>query len=514
MLWNKAASSAAHMMGRKITSSEAMTNTSGVFRASLETVKQSDDINFITGINHTVLHGFNYSPPEAGFPGWMRYGAYFSEQNTWWKYFRNWADYNARLSSVFQNSKAEADIAVLGRVRDYWGEVGPTRTYLNDKPWYYARLWEPISNLGSSCDYIHQPVLENAEIKGNVLVCGKMNYKAVLLTEVESLTPATAEKLKSFANAGGKIVFIGKTPYRSLSFNDADKNDEIVKKAIESMLIKKSVLEIAAPKESEDFIKWTKNTLQKIELEPQVKISNPLSHLYTMKQVSGEQELYFFVNSDRGKSLEFDATFNTANKIPYIWIPATGERFALPYKQKDRLHIKLDALESALIVYEQKEIDLPQYQLKSSPTKHTELETTWDVKFEHKNGNVFARKMDDLIDFKTSDDKAIKTFAGVVSYSTTFENSGSVRFIKLGSVNQAVTELCVNNKRVGTRWYGNHCYDISNLLKDGSNKLEIKLTTTLANYCMSLTDNPTAQAWTTRYKESFSSGLQMVELAE
>jgi hypothetical protein len=77
-------------------------------------------------MNHTVLHGYNYSPPEAGFPGWMRYGAYFSEQNTWWKYFKNWADYNARLSSVFQNSEPTAEIAVLGRVRDYWSEVGPT----------------------------------------------------------------------------------------------------------------------------------------------------------------------------------------------------------------------------------------------------------------------------------------------------------------------------------------------------------------------------------------------------
>ncbi|MGR3302486.1 MAG: glycosyl hydrolase, partial [Candidatus Scalindua sp.] len=73
-------------------------NTEGAFRTSLETVKQSDDMNFITGINHSVLHGYNYSPPEAGFPGWIRYGAYFSEHNTWWKYFRNWAEYNYNQS--------------------------------------------------------------------------------------------------------------------------------------------------------------------------------------------------------------------------------------------------------------------------------------------------------------------------------------------------------------------------------------------------------------------------------
>ncbi len=46
-----------------------MTNTKGVFKTSLDEIKQHDDMNFITGINHSVLHGYNYSPVEAGFPG-------------------------------------------------------------------------------------------------------------------------------------------------------------------------------------------------------------------------------------------------------------------------------------------------------------------------------------------------------------------------------------------------------------------------------------------------------------
>jgi hypothetical protein len=514
MLWNKAASTAAHINGKSITSSEAMTNTSGVFHTTLETVKQSDDMNFITGINHSVLHGYNYSPPEAGFPGWMRYGAYFSEQNTWWEYFRNWTDYNARLSSVFQNSKPEIDIAVLGRLRDYWGEVGPTRTFLNDKPWYYARLWEPISNLGSSCDYIHQPVLENAKIEGKQLICGEMIYKAIVLTDVESLTPGAALKLKAFAEVGGKVVFVGKTPHRSLSFKNAGENDKIVKGTMENIVAGENVIQLPAPNESEDFIVWTNELMEKIELQAQSKISNPVSHLYTMKQNFGEQEIYFFVNSDRNSAIEFDATFETGNKIPHIWIPETGERFALAFNEKNKLHIKLDALESALIVFEPTKIDLPEYEFKSTSTKTTKLNTSWDIKFEHINGTEFNRKMDELIDFKTSDDEAIRNFAGTVIYTGTFENSGKAKYIKLLEVNQAVTELAINGKHVGMLWYGNHTYDISPFIKEGSNKIEIKLTTTLANYCRSLTDNPTAQAWTRSYRSSFSSGLEGVELGE
>ncbi len=514
MLWNKAASSAAHIMGRSITSCEAMTNTSGVFRASLETIKQSDDINFITGINHTVLHGYNYSPPEAGFPGWIRFGAYFSEQNTWWKYFRKWADYNARLSSVFQNSRPTAEIAVLGRLRDYWGEDGAIRRVLNDRPWYYARLWEPISNLGYSCDYIHQPVIENAAIEGKQLVCGEMKYKTVLLTNVESITPGVAKKLQDLAIAGGKVVFIGQTPYRSLSYKEADKNDKIVKETIANLIVSENGFQVVAPKESEDFITWTKKLLENIELEPQVKISNPVSHLYCMKQIAGGQEVYFFVNSDRKKAVEFDATFKTGNKFPYIWIPATGERFALPYQQKNKLYIKLEALESALIIYEPEEIALPEYEFASVATKTTELNTTWDVKFKHINGSVFTREMDELIDFKNSEDEAIRSFAGTVNYTATFANTGSVHYVKINDVNEGVTELMVNGKSAGMKWYGNHCYDIRKYIHQGPNMMEIKLTTTLANYCRSLKDNPTAQAWTREYDTPFSSGLQGVVLKE
>ena len=514
MLWNKAASTAAHINGKRITSSEAMTNTSGVFRTSLETVKQSDDMNFITGINHSVLHGYNYSPPEAGFPGWVRYGAYFSEQNTWWKYFKNWADYNARLSSVFQNSKPTADIAVLGRLRDYWGEVGPTRTFLNDKPWYYARLWEPISNLGSSCDYIHQPVLETATIEGKQLHCGEMGYKAIVLTDVESLTPDAALKLKAFADAGGKIVFVGKIPHRSLSFTNAEEHDKIVKESIKNIVDKQNVIQVQAPNESEDFIAWTNELMQKIKLQAQVKITNAKSHLYFMQQYHGDQDVYFFVNSDRKKVVEFEATFGAENKIPYLWIPASGERFALSYKEKNKLHIVLNALESALIVFEPAKIDLPEYEFTSTSTKTIAVDTSWDVQFEHINGTEFNRTMDKLIDFKTSDDEAIRNFAGTVIYTGTFENSGKERYIKLLEVNQAVSELAINGKYVGMHWYGNHTYNINSFLKEGSNKIEIKLTTTLANYCRSLEDNPTAQIWTRTYRTSFSSGLEGIAFLE
>jgi hypothetical protein len=511
MLWNKAASTGAHICGRKITSCEAMTNTQGVFRTSLETIKQSDDMNFITGINHTVLHGFNYSPPEAGFPGWIRYGAYFSEQNTWWKYFRNWADYNARLSAVFQHSHPVADLAVVGRLDDFWAEVGPTRPPFNTRPWYYARLWEPISSLGSSCDYLHTSMLEDSQAEDGKLICGNMAYSALILTDVRSLTPTAAEKINAFAREGGRVVFIGQLPERSLSLVDAENNDRQVQELMKASLQLANVHLVPAPEDSAHLLEWTGSLFERMELDPKVHIGQPESHLYTMSQTRGEQKIYFFVNSHRSAAVEFDAIFHTGNLIPYLWDPHTGKRFALSYEKSNELRLRLDALESALVVFEPEKLDLPKYSAGVISSKRQPLEALWEVRFEHADGNMFTREMEELIDFRTSEEEAIRNFSGTVTYSTDIENSEGRDYICLVDVNEGVSELRINGESAGMKWYGSHMYEVGSLWSPGSNRIEIVLTTTLANYCGSLKENQTARAWTQSYRTPVSSGLTGVE---
>jgi hypothetical protein len=376
------------------------------------------------------------------------------------------------------------------------------------------RFWEPISRLGSTSDYISQPILEDAKVEGEELVCGEMRYKALFLTDVESLTPQASVTINKFAKTGGKVVFVGEKPHRSLSFMDAERDDKIVRQSIEEILDFENVTTIAAPQESEDFTVWTKKLLQKIGLETDVEIDNPRSCLYSTKYENNDKEIYFFTNTDREIAVAFEATFDAENKTPYIWIPETGERFLMPYKTKNKLQIELDALESALIIFEDAKMDLPQYKFNDKPKESEGLIASWDVKFEHINGEVFNREMKSLIDFKYSKDPAINSFAGDVTYSTTFNNKESFRFLTLKNVNQAVSELVVNGQRVGMKWYGNHSYDISSYVKPGKNSIEIKLTTTLANYCMSLKENPVAAVLTNRYKKPFSSGLVGVELGK
>jgi len=121
---NKYVSSAAHLSGKRLISCEEMTDTYTVFNTSLENLKIGSDQSIISGITHSIFHGFNYSPPEAPWPGWIRYGSYFSEDNNWWPHFPLLNLYKGRLSALLQNCDMYADIAILPPTADMWSRIG------------------------------------------------------------------------------------------------------------------------------------------------------------------------------------------------------------------------------------------------------------------------------------------------------------------------------------------------------------------------------------------------------
>ena len=510
MTWNMYASAGGHLTNKKIVSSEVMTNTRGVFKTTLEEIKQHDDMNFITGINHSILHGYNYSPKEEPFPGWIRYGAYFSEQNTWWKHLNNWVDYNARLSAVFQNSQADKSIAILGPTADLWGDKGLARAPFHLEPRYLYKMWEPISQLGYSCEYINQKVLTEATIENGKISFGNMNYKLLILASLQSIHPETALSIQKFVDSGGKVVVIDKLPKQSLHFKDFDKNDSRVKEIIEKILVEKpnSIIQIKQPNSLAQLFTWTENLLKKSEVTPDVVIDNPTKKVYQIHQYTKDKDLYFFTNVHRFTSANFNAKFPVKHKYPYVWNPETGERKPFYYaKNTNELSISLKPLESLLLVFEdEKPIETPMM----NPTKVEKSKAItgiWNVTGKRVDGKILTWQMNELIDFSKSEDKNQSSFGGEISYKITLNNNGNYTHLDLGNVNGGVTELYVNGKKVGKRWYGEAVYAIADYLEQGENKLEIKYTTVLANYCKSI-DNPLTNVWTRHYKDLVSIGLQ------
>jgi len=505
MIWNKFAAAGGHLAGRKIISCEAMTNTKGVFATSLETIKQADDMNFISGINHSVLHGFNYSPPAAGFPGWVRYGTYFSEQNTWWPYLRLWTDYNSRLSAVFQNSTPVTGIAVLAPFADSWSDRGLLRVPFQTTPWYWGELWESISQNGNSCDYISEKILQEARLVNGTLKYGPMTYHTLILPDITTLEPSTAHKVFKFSRNGGKVIFIGSLPSRSPSQINAKESDQLVQEYMNKIMnltgINSGLVE--SPHPSVNLLDWTKNLFNRFEIEPDIVINNPIRWLYQIHHKTKSKDIFFFVNSNRKQTVNFTANCNIHNRTPWIWYPETGEREIFPFEEDpSSLNIRLDPLQSLLVVYDT--ISGNPIQLKADSCEQYFLITgPWQLHFAHVNGTEFNLTFNELTDLSQSDDPRLSTFAGTIVYSKEIELTEiPYSFIDLVSVN-GISELWINDEYIGTCWYGKHRYPIENFLQAGKNKIEIKIITVLANFIYSLTENPTAQTWSNSYKKSF-----------
>lgn len=512
LIWSKYCSSAGHIKGRRIISSEAMTNTRGVFKATLDQIKAADDLNFIMGINHSVLHGFTYSPLEEGPYARVRYGAYFSDQNTWWPYFRKWADYNGRLSAVFQNSKPVVSLAILGPRADIWSKDGLERPPFNNRPWYLPQLWKVFSQCGSNADHVSEPIVQNASSLDGKLQCGEMTYDALIIADAETMEPETAEKIRQLASRGVKIVFINKTPVRGPSLNDLGAGDSRVKENIRKVLSKsKNVFKIDAPdsKKSREksLLSWADELLDTIEIERDVRLDVLDSSFYQIRMRDGERDIFFLVNTDGDRSLSFDAAFKSKGNAAWQWDPETGKRSVFASPVSGPISITLPPHGSLLLVFEEGDGG------KVSPPKKESglgiaLGGTWDCQFIPAQGEAFGDAAFKLVDLSKSKKKKLNTFAGVITYRKIIhvEDVTSAGVLDLSAV-YGVSEVTVNGKDVGVRWYGQHLYDISNAVKGGENELVIKVTTVLYNHIRTLDKKSCAGFWAGRSRKAVSTGL-------
>lgn len=507
---NKFVASGSRLAGKKLVSCEEITNISQVFFASLEMIKIIGDQSNLSGVNHSVLHGYNYSPERAEFPGWIRWGSYFNERNPWWPYFKLWTSYKARISSIFQMADANADIAIMHPLADKWSKYGqqfqPAFGWGERYPWYEYDLWYAIHQNGNTCDYISENIINDSKIENGALTYNKRTYRSIMLMEVTSQSPETAKALAKFAKSGGKIIFIGEAPTKSTGLLNYVENDLIVKETMDKITNEHSLTCRIVNTPDKNLMKWFQYIQNEFEITPAVKIDAPSPHVSQVKYTYEDKEIYFFINSSREEKHTFGAEFNTGNKQPWIWNTETGERFLYPYdEQKNRLNIELLPAESKLIVFDNNTAGKAmQTKLPNSLSAH-ELEGGWKVELNHVDGSKKKETFDQLTDLKSI--AAFKTFAGTATYEKKLKLTPNnlFSFIDLGEV-YGVSEVSIDGVSIGSKWYGEHLYDCKDLVKSGSVTLKITITTIVGNYCKSLTENETCQAWT-KYQSYESMGL-------
>ena len=527
---NKFVSSAAHLAGNRLVSCEEMTNTYTVFNMTLEQLKIGGDQSAISGVTHSVFHGFNYSPNlEVAFPGWVRYGAYYSENNPWWPYFKYYNDYKARLSYALQHATYYADIAILNPENDMWSTLG-----MQNEPFpnttrapYKTLIWEAINKCGGGVDYVSENIINEGTMKRGEFQYNDRRYNTLILIDVERMHPETSQQLLRFVKSGGKLLCIDTIPYQSLGLSgDIAMKDSIVRHCFEQIrTFEDRFVFVEPPKEG--FIPWYDSLMHRYALPHYLDIETPdpfvMQNRYTTDDGS---EMLFLCNSHRYQSHQTKITFHkdlTHKKHPWVWDLHTGERYPLPLNDDDSYDFDLGPAESMLIVFESSPVsmqgnptgvqDAPKGTLEtdrreflsavgapcnaSGHTADIDLSTDWNVELIHARlDTTIHTHFDTLFDLK--DRPETQHFAGTIVYRKIIPFGDAKHCVSTGldlGLVEGISEVFVNGQSAGVKYYGRRQYDLSDLLHEGDNELEIRVTTTLGNYLKTFTKEDSPTIW-------------------
>lgn len=495
---NKYVSSAAHLAGKRCVSAEEMTNTYRIFATSLELLKVGSDMSLFSGTTHSVWHGFNYMPREAGFPGWVQYGSYYNEQNTWWRYFNLLNDYRARLSVLLQHADMVAEVAILPPNADLWYRWGVQTEPFPQKQHadYLSLLWEAVHKNGGGADYVSESVLAQATVVNGKLVYGKRRYSVILLPEVDHIAVASLEKLAMFVRQGGKVICIGGYPAHSVHGSE---EDEMVEKLIGN-LKKYSGHFILAEKPADGrYLEWYARLMDQYRLPHSVTITHPDRFLlHNHYRADDGSEMLFFANSHLDSAICTDVLLPLKmlrGRQVWVYDAHTGNRYRLPV-EKGRIRLELAPADSRMLVINNCKGE-EWYSHCPETGSNAKTLDNWHLSLHHAvEGWDRQTVFDSLVDLQKTE---FATFAGDITYTTTLHlNKGEcLEFINLGEVAH-ICELYVNGVSCGTRWFGNAVYNVGDLLHEGNNTIVVKVNTLLCNYARSLTDNKVIEHFVTK----------------
>ena len=489
---NKYVSSAAHQSGRRLVSAEEMTNTYRMFETTLELLKLGSDMSLFSGTTHSVWHGFNYSPPTAGLPGWVQYGSYYNEQNTWWPYFRLLNDYRARMSAVLQQSDMSTDIAILLPEESLWSQYGvqtePFPNYPKGSPYEVPQLlWEAVHKNGGCCDFVTPRQLRSATVSGGRLHVGLKEYSALLV-----VTADTASQPQNSAILNSQLSILN-SQFSTLNSQFSTLNSQF------STLNMKVVAVPNLP--SRDYLDWYRQVQHQHSLPHAVTIDQP-DRFLLQNHYRGDhgEDIFFFANAHLHQAVASTIRFPDsllARRTAWVYDAATDSRQLLEL-ELGSAWLYLPPAQSLLIILEESNESLESQASQWHPAYHEgqhyfPIRTPWHVTLHHATqGWTRDTVMTDLCDLRQTQ---FKDFAGTITYTAQlpYDSLGPDPIFDLGAVYD-ICELIVNGESCGVKWYGERIYDnVAPHMRPGNNTITVKVTTTLNNYIHTLTDNGVVQ---------------------
>ncbi len=460
------ASSANHLFGRPVTTSETWTWLhSPVFRATPLDMKAEANLHFLQGINQLIGHGWPYSPERVEYPGWRFYAAgVFNEKNPWWIVIPDVAKYLQRTSYLLRQGQPVNDIAFYLPVSDAYAGFSPGRVNLIDslRNRVGTDVLSAVLEAGFNFDFFDDEVLRQmGRIEKGALALGSNRYRAVVLPNVERVPPETRQMLDRFVSSGGVLIASRRRPAIVAESALADSGRFL-------------------------FVEDEKNQLAaalRRMLQPDVEFSPRTPEIGFVHRKTRDVEIYFLANTSDTRRIA-QASFRVSHMNAEWWDPMSGKispaSISAGRDGTTSVALDLEPYAGRFLIFSKRRVEVPA-EAKASDAVALDLSKGWCVTF---GAGGLSKKMDQLSSW--TDDEATRYFSGIAIYEKTVRISesmlrpGARLRLGLGKVMEAAV-VFVNDVRAGSVWCPPYEIDVTSLLRRGDNRIRILVANTAIN---------------------------------
>ncbi len=482
-LMMKMASSAAHVTGRPLVSSETCTWLREHWKVSLAMAKPEIDRLFVNGINHLFYHGTVYSPPEAPWPGWLFYAStQFNPNNPWWTDFAALNAYVTRVQEVLQAGEPDGEVLL------YWphadvihradGDLVQLLTvhhvdWLTQSP--CGQTARELTAAGIQFDYISDAQLAATTVTpaGELQTPGQ-TYRTIVVPLVTHFPLTTLRQLLDLAARGAQIRFQA-PPTDVPGFGRLEE-----RRAELAALLQTDAFRSLHSDEA--LVTWLND--RGVRAEPMA--ANGLEFI---RRRNADGWSYFVTNLTAD---DFDGWLPLSVPAEHIIVNDPLGRVGTP-PQKTRAdgcatRLQLAAGQSILIhAYRaMPRATPPDWPAATPAADPIPLSGEWTLTFLRGGPTLPASAtFSDLTDWTTLDDPEVKRFAGTARYALRFDlpevSADTIAWsLDLGDVRESA-RVSLNGRLVGTSWSLPHRLIVGESLRPGPNLLEIEVTNLAAN---------------------------------
>jgi hypothetical protein len=467
--------SVAHIYGQNLVAAESMTAIGSAWAWSPEFLKPTADMELANGLNRFVIHTSVHQPVNDKIPGLGLgpFGQWFTRHETWAEQARPWLTYLARSSYMLQQGKFVADIVY------YYGEDNNITALFGDKL--------PDIPEGYNYDFVNADALVNLlSVKnGSIVTPSGMTYRVLALDENSKyMSLPVLKKIRDLVMDGAIVT--GPQPAKTPSLSD--NQDEFTKIVHELWANEKGENNVGNGKVYAGYT--LKDVLNSLKISPDFSYNQPLE---TLKLLYVHRKLgdvdFYWVNNRQNRIVDLDATFRVDGRVAEIWHPETGNTELASYTIKDgttQVPLHMEPSDAVFVVFRNKAVQTSHTINKPAEKQLTVISGPWTVGFQPERGAPDQAIIETLVPWNENADLGIKYFSGTGTYSKTLQapaewfNQGSQLWLDLGSVKN-LAEILVNGKSLGIVWKTPFRVNVTGAMKEGENKLEIKVTNLWVN---------------------------------